>query len=103
MRLKLTYFTVYFTTFTTFSTFTTKPNYLSLLNTLLSEKEKTEKDLLAEISQKLDKIIALLAIQGKDENTQIRILKKLGFDAEEIGKLLGITGRLRDKKAWKEN
>jgi len=63
----------------------------------------TEKELLEEISQKLDKIIGILAIQGKSETTQIRILKKLKFSADDIGKLLGIVGRLRDKKAWKES
>ena len=66
-------------------------------------KEKSEKELLEEISKKLDKIIAILAIQGKDEDAQIRILKRLGFMADEIGKLLGVTGRLRDKKGWKES
>lgn len=66
-------------------------------------KEKSEKELLEEISKKLDKIIAILAIQGKDEDDQIRILKRLGFMADEIGKLLGVTGRLRDKKGWKES
>ncbi len=70
---------------------------------MVTKKEKSEKELLEEINEKLDKIIALLAIQGKDENTQIQILKKLGFEAEEIGKLLGVTGRLRDKKGWKES
>ena len=69
---------------------------------MVSKNKKTSEELLEEINEKLDKIIALLAIQGKDENTQIQILKKLGFEAVEIGKLLGVTGRLRDKKVWKE-
>ena len=68
----------------------------------MPEEKKSTEDLLSEISQKLDKIMGILAIQGKDENTQIRILKKLGFEAIEIGNILGIQGRLRDKKAWKE-
>jgi len=42
-------------------------------------------------------------MQGKDEDTQIRILKKLGMQAIEIEKLLGIKGRARDRKGWKED
>ena len=64
---------------------------------------KSEKELLEEISGKLDKIIGVLAIQGKEEDTQIRILKKLGFQPEEVGKLLGINGKLKDKQAWRKN
>ena len=70
---------------------------------MVSENKKTTEELLEEISKKLDKIISILAIQGKDEDTQIRILKKLGYNSIEIEKLLGISGRLRDKKGWKEN
>ena len=69
----------------------------------MSENTKSTEELLSEISQKLDKIIGILAIQGKDEDTQIRILKQLGFEAIEIGNILGVQGRLRDKKAWKES
>ena len=68
----------------------------------MPEDKKSNEVLLTEISQKLDKIIGILAIRGKDEDTQIRILKKIGFEAVEIGNLLGVQGRLRNKKAWKE-
>ena len=61
---------------------------------IMPEEEKSSEKLLSEINQKLDKIIGILAIQGKDEDTQIRILKKIGFEAVEIGNLLGIQGRL---------
>ena len=69
----------------------------------MSSTPKSTEVLLSEISGKLDKIIGILAIQGKDEDAQIRILKKLGFQAVEIEKLLGVSGRLRNKKGWKEN
>jgi len=69
----------------------------------MSKNPKSSEMLLSEINEKLEKIIAILAIQGKDEDTQIRILKRLDFPSDEIGKLLGVTGRLRDKKGWKES
>ncbi len=52
--------------------------------------EKTEKELLKEISEKLDKLIAMSAIQRKEEEKQTRILRSLGFTYEEISKLTGI-------------
>ena len=53
--------------------------------------EKTERELLSEVSNKLDRIIGLLAIQDKDEDTKIRILYGLGFDAPSIGSLVGLS------------
>lgn len=50
----------------------------------------SEIDFLAEISAKLDRVIALLAIQGKPEDKQAPILKSLGFTYEEISGLTGI-------------
>ncbi len=50
---------------------------------------KTERDLLEEISRKLDRLIALQAIQGKDLDTQIDILTRVGLTSSEIGPLLG--------------
>jgi len=68
----------------------------------VSKKEKTEKDLLLEISLKLDKILGVLAIQNKKEDIQIRILKNLGFSSSQAGAILGINpSSLRDKKGWK--
>lgn len=52
--------------------------------------EKNEKDLLKEISGKLDRLIAFTAIQGKDTDTQIDILTKLGFKSPEIGPFIGL-------------
>jgi hypothetical protein len=38
-----------------------------------------EIDLLTEISRKLDRVIALIAVKGKEEDKQIAILKSLGL------------------------
>ncbi len=67
-------------------------------------KEKTEKDLLQEISNKLDKIPAALAIQNIEEkNDKIIILKKAGFTSAEIAPLIGLTeSGVRDTKGWKK-
>lgn len=66
--------------------------------------EKTERELLEEISKKLDKLIAIQAIQGKDEDAQIRILKSNGFTSEETGRLIGLKETtIRMRKSWKEN
>ena len=62
--------------------------------------EMTEKDLLAEISRKLDRLIGIIAIQGKDVSTQIKILTDLGLPSTEIGPLLGIRpGSVRARRA----
>lgn len=53
-------------------------------------KKKSVEDLLEEISGKLDKLIAINSIQGKDQDTQITILKDLGLNWNEIGIILGI-------------
>ena len=64
---------------------------------------KSEKELLEEISGKLDKIMGVLAIQGKEEDSQIRILKNQGFNSEEVGKLVGLKETtVRMRKSWKE-
>jgi DNA-directed RNA polymerase specialized sigma24 family protein len=57
-----------------------------------------EIELLQEISKKLDKLIALYAIQGKNQSEQANILKGLGFTYKEINQLTGIPeGTL---KSW---
>ena len=55
-----------------------------------------------EIKKRLDKIIAILSIQGiSDVNKKIEILKKMGFSSYEIGELLGIAN-VRQMKGWIE-
>lgn len=66
--------------------------------------KKSERELLEEISKKLDKLIGILAIQGKNEDEQIRILKVLGFTSKQTGNLVGIEeSTIRHRKAWTEN
>lgn len=69
------------------------------------KNKKSTDQLLEEISKKLDKIIGVLAVQNiKDDNTKIKILKKLNFTSDEVGALLGIKGTsVRTRKAWKDN
>ena len=70
----------------------------------MSQKPKSVEELLSEISKKLDKLMAILAIQGKDEDTQIKILKSQGFTSVDTGKLIGMKETtVRMRKAWKES
>ncbi|MGA2220673.1 MAG: hypothetical protein ABSH21_02660 [Verrucomicrobiia bacterium] len=55
-------------------------------------KAKSDNELLEEIGGKLDLVIALLAIQGKEQGAQIKILYSLGFDSNTIGRLVGMSG-----------
>ncbi len=52
--------------------------------------QRSEKDLLLEISKKLDRLIGILAIQGKDRDEKIKILVSLGFSNSEISRLIGV-------------
>jgi len=64
-------------------------------------KKKTSEELLKEISEKLDKILGVLAIQNvKDVDSKIKILKNLGFSSGGIGPLLGLEN-VRVRKGWK--
>ncbi len=50
------------------------------------------------MNEKLDTLIGLLAINGKEENLQIEILRELGYDWKFIGLLTGLkpsTARMR--------
>jgi hypothetical protein len=53
--------------------------------------QRSERELLGEISTKLDKVIAVLAVQGKDKDQQIEALAGAGFDSAFIGRLVGMT------------
>ncbi len=54
------------------------------------KSEKTEKGLLEEINVKLDQLVALVACQGKEVDTQIEILRRFGFDWPFIGSVVGL-------------
>ena len=65
---------------------------------------KSEKELLKEISNKLDQIIAVLATQGKSVDIQIEILHGFGWKWDEVGKFVGLTGLAAQKRhSRKEN
>lgn len=55
------------------------------------EKKRNEKELLESIENKLDKLIGVTAIQGKEDKLQAKILKSLGFKYREVSELTGIA------------
>ncbi|MGH2683429.1 MAG: hypothetical protein ACRDIX_09390 [Actinomycetota bacterium] len=59
-----------------------------------------QEELLREISLKLDRIIAILAVRGQDPEQQIRTLRALKFDWQTIGAVVGLSpdaARMRGK------
>lgn len=50
-----------------------------------------EADLLRQISARLDRVVAVLAAQGKDKEKQIDILAAAGCDSSFIGIVVGMT------------
>jgi hypothetical protein len=52
--------------------------------------DKSEKQLLEEINDKLNTLVGLNAIQGKQKVDQIKILASMGFTNAEISKITGI-------------
>ena len=70
----------------------------------MSKNTKSSEELLLEISEKLDKLMAILAIQNNnlDIDSKIKILKNVGFDSNEIGPYVGLSGSgVREKKGWR--
>jgi hypothetical protein len=58
--------------------------------------------LLTEISQKLDRVVAVLAAQGKDKTKQVEIPALAGNDSTFIGSVVGLApGRVRQLDGWK--
>jgi hypothetical protein len=63
-------------------------------------KEKTERELLQEINDRLDKLVAIILIQGKTQNQQIEILDGLGFDSKATGLYVGLSSdAVRQRKS----
>ena len=61
-----------------------------------------EAQLLTEISRKLDRIVAVLAAQGKEKDRQVEILAAAGSDSAFIGSIVGLApGRVRQLDGWK--
>lgn len=55
------------------------------------EKEVTEIEILKNIEKKLDILTGIMAIQGKEQKTQIQILTTMGFQSPEVASLIGTT------------
>lgn len=56
-----------------------------------SKRVLSDVELLTEISSKLDRVVAVLAAQGKDREAQIDILSGAGCDSAFIGSVVGLT------------
>jgi hypothetical protein len=56
----------------------------------MKAKPKSEIDLLQEVNNKLNMLVALTAAQGKERDDKIKTLAGLGFTNIDISKLLGI-------------
>ena len=68
----------------------------------MTSKEKSDNQILEEISAKLDKLIAVISIEGKPVEQQLKILKNLGFSSKEASGLTGISySSIRHRKGWK--
>lgn len=64
---------------------------------------KSEIELLAEVSAKLDLVVAVLAAHGKDIKDQILILATAGCDSHFIGTVVGKTsGAVRNYAEWRQ-
>lgn len=55
------------------------------------EALSAEATLLSEISAKIDRLVAVVAVQGKDKEKQIEILSAAGCDSGFIGSVVGMT------------
>jgi hypothetical protein len=70
---------------------------------MVTKKEKTEKEILEEINNKMTKMLTILAIAGKEDDVKIQILKKAGFTSEETGLYVGLTNAaVRKRKSWSQ-
>lgn len=56
----------------------------------MSNKEKNNDKVLEEL-QRITKILASIATEGKNQREQIGILSNIGFQPKEIAKLLGTS------------
>jgi len=57
----------------------------------MTEKIRTERELLESIEHKLDRLIGITAISGKNEKLQAKILKSLNFSYREISEFTGVA------------
>lgn len=65
--------------------------------------EKSEKKILQEINEKMSLVLAVLISKEENTDKKIKLLCGMGLKSEEIGKLVGMTGRgVRKNKSYKE-
>ena len=59
---------------------------------MTAKKEKTEKELLGEMNQKLDLLVIVTALNGKEKKEQIKILRtyKGPFSKRDLEKITGV-------------
>jgi len=62
-----------------------------MMNKTNTKKAKSEIDYLKEISDKIDKLIGLLAVKNETSEKKIKILSNLGFTSNEIGAILDMN------------
>lgn len=63
-------------------------------------KPKVERELPEDISDKLDRLIGIIAIQGNTQEQQIAVLPDLGFSSATIGALIGMKpSTIRKRKS----
>lgn len=67
-------------------------------------RPRTELELLSDISAKLDRVIAVLAAQGKERDTQVAILAAAGCDSTFVGRIVNMTpGAVRNLPGWRRS
>lgn len=69
----------------------------------MKKLEKSERDLLEEINNKLEDLLSLFAIQGKDIDIQIKILTKKRYKPKDIANLLGLTPNAVRVRKFRKN
>jgi hypothetical protein len=61
-------------------------------------ESKTERQLLEDISAKLDKLLGFVAIAGREQGEQIKILRGLNFEWSDIGTMVGLKADAARKR-----
>jgi hypothetical protein len=74
-------------------------NVVADLENQVPTTPKTDRELLQEMNARLEQLVGLIAIQGRDRDAQLEILYKLGFDSSSIGTLVGMQAS--NVRRWK--
>jgi len=57
----------------------------------MANREKTEKQLLEEISNKLDRLTFAISLQGKGDIDKVKLLHQLGYSERDIAYISGVS------------